>query len=139
MEVGTRVKIHSLTSEAGAKLNGIVAEVRAVDPETGRLCLRVDPSDPPDKWKKVKRENLAVVDSKPKSQGGFLLGDKAQEEAERELQRREEQSLQEQKRLEKAGLPNLPNPVDMVKYIEAKKEGKPIPGSVDAANAEEEA
>ena len=51
----------------------------------------------------VKRENLAVVDSKPKSQGGFLLGDKAQEEAERELQRREEQSLQEQKRLEKAG------------------------------------
>jgi len=84
-------------------------------------------------------ENLAVVDSKPKSQGGFLLGDKAQEEAERELQRREEQSLQEQKRLEKAGLPNLPNPVDMVKYIEAKKEGKPIPGSVDAANAEEEA
>jgi hypothetical protein len=116
-----------------------VAEVRAVDPETGRLCLRVDPSDPPDKWKKVKRENLAVVDSKPKSQSGFLLGEKAQQEAEKELQRRDEQSIEEQKRAEKVGLPNLPNPVDMVKYLEAKKEGKPIPGSVDEANAEDNA
>lgn len=86
--------------------------------------------DSPDKFKKVRRENLEVHSAPAKA--GFLLGEKADQEAEKELKRREEALKQEEERAEKAGLPGLPNPNDMVSYLEAakaKKEGKPVPGA----------
>eukprot|EP00929_Paragymnodinium_shiwhaense_P057204 TRINITY_DN28622_c0_g1_i2.p1 TRINITY_DN28622_c0_g1~~TRINITY_DN28622_c0_g1_i2.p1 ORF type:complete len:499 (-),score=139.32 TRINITY_DN28622_c0_g1_i2:143-1639(-) len=65
---GTLCVIQGLQSQAGKDLNGRLAEVRAVDEKTGRLCLRLDPRHEPAKWKKLKptnlrKSNLAIQDS----------------------------------------------------------------------------
>ena len=57
MACGSLVIIQGLKSEAGQQLEGRLGEVRDVDAVTGRLCLRLNPADPPAKWKKIKLEN----------------------------------------------------------------------------------
>lgn len=65
--VGTICAIYGLQSEAGQKLNGCSAEVMAFDDDSGRLVLRLEPNDPPSRFKKVKPEHVRQhdVDSTP--------------------------------------------------------------------------
>ena len=63
------VVLHSLTSAAGAALNGRLGEVRDIDEASGRLCVRLSPTDPVQCWKNIREANvhaataIAVPDS----------------------------------------------------------------------------
>jgi len=56
--VGTWCVIKGLQSEAGQDLNGCIGEVKSFDTASGRLCVCLNPDDPPSKYKKLKLENL---------------------------------------------------------------------------------
>lgn len=56
--VGSFCRIHGLLSEAGRHLNGCLGEVKSFDTHSGRICVCLNPDDPPSKYKKMKLENL---------------------------------------------------------------------------------
>mmetsp|Transcript_25019 Transcript_25019/g.45878 ORF Transcript_25019/g.45878 Transcript_25019/m.45878 type:complete len:685 (+) Transcript_25019:156-2210(+) len=60
---GEQVVIHGLQSAAGQKLNGLQGTAMWLDASTVRFCVRLHEDDPPDDWKKVKPENLRVVNA----------------------------------------------------------------------------
>eukprot|EP00928_Gymnodinium_smaydae_P058275 TRINITY_DN41490_c0_g1_i1.p1 TRINITY_DN41490_c0_g1~~TRINITY_DN41490_c0_g1_i1.p1 ORF type:complete len:222 (-),score=14.79 TRINITY_DN41490_c0_g1_i1:60-725(-) len=55
---GSLCVVHGLQSESGKQLNRRLGEVRGLDAESGRICVRMHPDDPPPKWKKLKADNL---------------------------------------------------------------------------------